>query len=87
MSSTSGLLGIINFGFTTFSLLAINLKLSLIFLIFVAHGLQTQSDKQGFLSAISPVDCSAHDKTVPSRPFLPDGMNVFLDEQDFQESL
>ena len=68
----------INFGFTTFSTLAINLKVSLVFLIFVAHGLQTQSDKEGFLSASRPVDSSAHDKTVPSRPFLPDQRNRFL---------
>ena len=53
VSSTSGLLGVIHFGFTTFSSLAIlNLKLSLFFLIFVAPGLYTRSDKQGFLSAI-----------------------------------
>ena len=52
VSSTSGLLGVINFGFTTFSSLAINLKLSLFFLIFIAPSLQTRSDKQGFLSAI-----------------------------------
>ena len=85
-SISSGSLCVINFGFTTFSTLAINLKVSLVFRIFVAHGLQTRSDKEGFLSALSPVDCSAHDRTVPSRPFLPDGRNKFSDEQDFQVS-
>ena len=34
--------------------------------------------------AYGPVDCSANDKTVPSRHFLPDEMNIFTDEQDFQ---
>ena len=86
VSSTSGSLCVVNFGFTTFSTLAINLKVSLVFLIFVAHGLQTRSDKEGFLLALSPADCSAHDRTVPSRPFLPDGRNKFSDEQDFQVS-
>ena len=59
------------------SALAINPKVSLVFLILVAHGLQTRSDKEGFLSTSSPVDCSAHDKTVPSRPFLADGRTDF----------
>ena len=81
VSLTSGSLCVINFGFTTFSTLAINLKVSLVFLILVAHGLQTRSDNaahmtEQFLQGLSYLTEGTNFRMNRTSRYLPSGLSM-----------